>query len=257
MAVTVDGRGRSTPQSRRNFRDAMVFLSPWLVGMLGLWLIPTGLSLYFAFTDYTGTVWPPHLDRLQRILPPCSTAPIPIFLTTVTCHALVGVVQRSHRARRGLGLAMLLNLKVRGIAFYRTISSCPPWCLSWAARCCSSGFSIRSMAWSITCCGSCICRSPAGLPIRPGRRPALVLQNIWGAGATMIIFLAGLQDCAARTPRGGRDGRRRSPAPFLARHPAVLTPTIFFNLVLGMINSFQYFAQAFVASTSPAPGRRG
>ncbi len=50
----------SSPASRRNLRVALVFLSPWLIGMLGLWLIPTVLSLYFAFTDYTGAIWPPH-----------------------------------------------------------------------------------------------------------------------------------------------------------------------------------------------------
>jgi ABC-type sugar transport system permease subunit len=60
----------------------MVFLSPWLVGMLGLGLIPTVLSLYFAFTDYTGAIWPPtqvgvlQVDPSQRSIPQVSAGQI-------------------------------------------------------------------------------------------------------------------------------------------------------------------------------------
>jgi multiple sugar transport system permease protein len=78
-----------------------------------------------------------------------------------------------------------------------------------------------------------------------------MFQSIWGAGATMIIFLAGLQTVPEELQEAAQlDGAGPARRFWHVTLP-LLTPTIFFNLLLGMINAFQYFAQAFVVSTSP------
>lgn len=248
MAVTVDGRGRSTAQSRRNFRDAMVFLSPWLVGMVGLWLIPTALSLYFAFTDYTGSVWPPHFigfanftnmfDGTDPDFPNTMTATLWWVTFSVPATLIVGLL-----------LALALNMRVKGIGFYRTLVFMPSlvpfvgstllflWMLNPQYGLVNQvllAVHLPSLGWFTD-------------PV--WARPALLLQYLWGSGSTMIIFLAGLQTVplelheAASLDGAGPLGR------FWHVTLPLLTPTIYFNLLLGLINAVQYFAQAFVAST--------
>lgn len=250
MALAVP-RQRFTPRGRRNFRTAMVFLSPWLIGMLGLWLVPTILSLYFAFTDYTGAIWPPHwigLGNFAEMLngtDPDALASIGVTIWWICLSVPAGLIV-------GLGLALLLNWKVRGIGLYRTIFFLPSlvpfvggtllfmWLFNPQSGLVNQTLLLLHLP------------QPGWLTDPAWSKPTLLLQSVWGAGATMIIFLAGLQDVpvelheAASLDGAGALGR------FWHVTLPLLTPTIFFNLVLGLINAFQYFAQAFVASTSPS-----
>ncbi len=255
MAVAVESPRRSV-QSRRNLRVALVFLSPWIVGILGLWLIPTALSLYFSFTDYTGAVWPPHwigLDNFRAMWDGTD----PDFMTTLGVTAWWVFLSVPSTLIAGLLLALLLNSRVRGIAIYRTIFFMPslvPFV----------GSSLLFL-WLLNPQTGLVNSVLGGLHLsQPGwftdpnwAKPGLLIQNIWGAGATIIIFLAGLQNVpeelyeAASLDGAGPAGR------FWHVTLPLITPTIFFNLILGMINSFQYFAQAFVVSTIATAGATG
>lgn len=241
----------SSPASRRNLRVALVFLSPWLIGMLGLWLIPTALALYFAFTDYTGAIWPPHWIGLTNFANMLNGSD-PDILNTVGVTAWWIVVSVPANLVVGLGLALLLNFKVRGIAVYRTIFFLPslvPFVggtllFLWL-------FNPQSGLVNVVL-GALHLPQPGWFTDPAWSKPGLLFQSLWGAGATMIIFLAGLQGVplelheAAALDGAGTVGR------FWHVTLPLITPTIFFNLVLGMINAFQYFAQAFVVSTSPS-----
>ena len=168
MAVSIQRARRFTPETWRNLRVALVFLSPWLVGMLGLWLIPTGLSLYFSFTDYTGAVWPPHwigLDNFRAMFDGTD----PDFSTTLGVTAWWVFLSVPIGLAASLGLAMLLNMRVRGISLLpHDLLSALTGPFRRAARCCSSGCSIPSTGWSIKSSACCICRSSAGSPTPPG-----------------------------------------------------------------------------------------
>jgi multiple sugar transport system permease protein len=248
MAIAT-GR-QSSAEGRRNFKTAMVFLSPWLLGMLGLWLVPTVLSLYFAFTDYTGAVWPPHWIGLDNFVNMFNGTD-PDFQNSVTVTIWWIVVSVPAGLIVGLGLAMLLAWPVRGIGLYRTIFFVPSlvpfvgstllflWLFNPQA-----GLVNQILEWF---------RLP-----RPGwftdpnwARPGLLFQSLWGAGATMIIFLAGLQNVPEELHEAAQIDGANPARRFWHVTLPLLTPTIFFNLLLGMINAFQYFAQAFVVSTSP------
>ena len=82
-------------------------------------------------------------------------------------------------------------------------------------------------------------------------KPALLIQSLWGLGSGMIIYLAGLKDIPRELYEAasidGANALRR------LRHITLplLTPTIFFNLVLGAITAFSFFSQALVASSAP------
>lgn len=247
MAIAAGRRARS-PESRRNLRTALVFLSPWLVGMLALWLIPTGLSLYFAFTDYTGAVWPPHwigFDNFRAMFDGTD----PDFMTTLGVTLWWVVFSVPSALVAGLLLALLLNWKVRGIALYRTIFFLPSlvpfvgsallflWLLNP-----QTGLVNETLGWLHL-------YQPGWFTDPSWSKPGLLLQNIWASGATLLIFLAGLQDVPSDLYESASLDGAGTLARFWHITLPIITPTIYFNLILGMINSFQYFAQAFVVST--------
>jgi multiple sugar transport system permease protein len=249
MAIALQRR-RASPQSRRNFRVAMVFLSPWLVGMLGLWLIPTVLSLFFAFTDYTGAIWPPHWVGLANFATMVNGTD-PDFLASVGVTVWWVCLSVPFGLAVGLGLALVLNWGVRGIGIYRTLFFLPSlvpfvggtllflWIFNPESGLVNQVLQTLHLP------------QPGWFTDPAWAKPGLLFQSIWGIGATIIIFLAGLQG----VPDELYEAAALDGAGMLARfwHVTVpmITPTIFFNLVLGMINAFQYFTQAFVVSTSP------
>jgi multiple sugar transport system permease protein len=244
-------RTRSSPQERRNLRVALVFLSPWIVGMLGLWLIPTALSLYFAFTDYTGAIWPPHWIGLSNFANMVNGVD-PDIPTTVGVTIWWICLSVPFGLAVGLGLALLLNWRVRGLAIYRTIFFLPS-LVPFVG-------STLLFLWLFNPEAGLVNQVLQGLHVpQPGwftdptwAKPGLLFQGIWGAGATVMIFLAGLQDVPAELYEAAALDGAGPVARFWHVTLPLITPTIFFNLVLGMINAFQYFAQAFVASTSPS-----
>jgi len=244
-------RTRSSPQERRNLRVALVFLSPWIVGMLGLWLIPTALSLYFAFTDYTGAIWPPHWIGLSNFANMVNGVD-PDISTTVGVTIWWICLSVPFGLAVGLGLALLLNWRVRGLAIYRTIFFLPSlvpfvggtllflWLFNPEAGLVNQFLAFLHLP------------QPGWFTDPAWAKPGLLFQSVWGIGATIIIFLAGLQGVPeelyeAASLDGAGTWRR-----FWNMTLPLLTPTLFFNLVLGMINALQYFAQAFIVSTSPS-----
>jgi len=253
MAVSAQRARGSSPETWRNLRVALVFLLPWLIGMLGLWLIPTGLSLYFSFTDYTGAIWPPHwigLDNFRAMFDGTD----PDFNTTLGVTAWWVFLSVPIGLAASLGLALLLNMRVRGIGIYRTIFFIPslvPFV----------GSSLLFL-WLLNPQYGLV-NQFLGLMHLPQlgwftdptwAKPGLLLQSVWASGATIIIFLAGLQSVPEELVEAASlDGAGRLSRFWHVTLP-LLTPTIFFNLILGMINAFQYFAQAFVVSTIASAG---
>ena len=250
MAISVPRRKRTSSESWRNLRTALVFLSPWLVGMLGLWLIPTALSLYFSFTDYTGAVWPPHwigLDNFRAMFDGTD----PDFNTTLGVTAWWVLLSVPIGLAASLGLALLLNMRVRGIAFYRTVFFLPS-LVPFVGSALLFLWLLNPQYGLVNQALGFVHLPQLGWFTDPTwAKPGLLLQTIWGGGATIIIFLAGLQGVPVELQEAASlDGAGRVSRFWHVTIP-IITPTIFFNLILGMINAFQYFAQAFVVSTAP------
>lgn len=250
MAISVAGARRSRVETRRNLRVALVFLSPWLVGMLGLWLIPTVLSLYFSFTDYTGAIWPPHwigLANYQAMFDGTD----PDFSTTLGVTTWWVLLSVPIGLAASLGLALLLNQQVRGIAFYRTIFFLPSLVPFVGSALVFLWLLNPQYGLVNQVLGFLHLPQPGWFTDPNWSKPGLLLQSVWGGGATIIIFLAGLQGVPIELQEAAvLDGAGRL-ARFWHVTLPLITPTVFFNLILGMINAVQYFAQAFVVSTAP------
>ncbi|MFA6243735.1 MAG: sugar ABC transporter permease, partial [Candidatus Hydrogenedentales bacterium] len=151
------------------------------------------------------------------------------------------------RLALALFLAMLLSLKVRGQAVYRTVFFLPtivPLVVSavlwmWV-------FNAQSGLLNGALQQIGIDNPPGWLADRAWAKPALVLMSLWGIGGSMVIFLAGLAD----VPQSLYEVADLDGAGPLSkfRHVTLpmISPVILFNLVIGLINGFQYFTEVYV-----------
>lgn len=241
-------RRRLSPQQWRQLRTGLLFLAPWLIGVLVLQLYPLLATLLYAFTDYNGIEFPPNWVGLSNFVEAFTQSPD--FWTAVGNTVWWVVISVPVSLVVAIFLAMLLNTRLRGAGLFRTLFYLPSMVPYIGAG--------IIFAWLF---------NPAGGPIniilgllhlpQPGwftspaaAKPGLLLLSLWEIGPTMIIFLAGLQAIPSELYEAasldGAGGWRRF------RHVTVpmLSPTVFFNLVLGMIGAFSFFTQVLGAATT-------
>ncbi|MEU1302967.1 carbohydrate ABC transporter permease [Streptomyces shenzhenensis] len=224
---------------------AYVFLSPWMIGAVVLTLVPMAVSLYLSFTDYN-MFDPPRWVGLRNYGDMLTQDPR--YWRSVGTTLLYVVVAVPLKLALALGVAMLLKNLARGRAFYRSAFYAPSLlgasmsiALVWRALFNDGGsvsgvldtFGIHTGSW-------------VGNPHLAVY--AVVLLSVWQFGAPMVIFLAGLQqvppDLYEAAALDGA-GRWRQ---FVSITVPMLSPVVFFNLVLEIINSFQVFTPAFAIS---------
>lgn len=243
-------RGSWTPRERRAVLVGLLFLSPWIIHFVVLELFPFLASLYYSLTVYT-LLKPPvfvGLDNYTTLF-----FQDPLFWTSMFNTIYYMVLAVGLATIVGIGLAMLLNLKVRGMAVYRTIfylpSVTPLVALSivwlWLYN---SQYGIINNALSAI-----------GLPTigwlsdPAWAKIGLVLVSLWGVGGAVIIYLAGLQDIPQDLYEAAEiDGANSWDKTMNVTLP-LLSPVILFNVITGMIGAFQYFTQAFIM-TGGGPG---
>ncbi|MBZ0296033.1 MAG: sugar ABC transporter permease [Anaerolineae bacterium] len=231
---------RSTIQRNIN---GWLFISPWLVGFLTLTLYPMLSSLYYSFTDYNVIQQPNWIgfNNYVRLL-----TNDPTFWTSVGNTLYYVALFVPLTVIFSIAIAMLLNTNVRGRSIFRTAVFLPSmvpeivtgllwfWMLNpqfGFANTLLKFLGIPTIGWL---------SDPAW------SKPSLVLIGLWGLGGSMVIYLAALQDIpehlyeAADIDGAGVWTRTR----YITL--PLLTPTILFNLVLGIINAFQTFTSVFV-----------
>jgi multiple sugar transport system permease protein len=213
---------------------------------------PTLASFYLAMTQYN-IVQPPvwvGLDNFQRLF-----TEDPLFWKAVwntTYYALISVPLSLVIA---LGLALLLSQNLRGIGVYRTIFYLPSlvptiastllWMvlLNPQSGLLNSGLELLGLprlGWLVS---------------EQWSKPGLILMSLWaGVGGAMLIFIAGIKDIPQSLLEAAMiDGANGGQRLWYVTLP-LLTPTIFFNLIMGIIGSFQVFGQVLVASNGASVG---
>lgn len=222
------------------------FSSPWLVGLSVFLLYPLLAALYYSLCDYS-VLLPPVFVGLENYVELFQDR---LFWKSLynTSYYAVGSV--------GLGLftsltlALLLNSKVRGITFYRTAFFLPSLMplvagsMLWLRMYAGQGGIINTLLAKIGIVGPSWLTDPAWAKL------AIVFMAVWGAGHSMIVLLAGLQDVPASLYEASIiDG-----ASFWQRLVHVtlpmISPVIYFNLVMGVIGAFQAFAQALIMTSA-------
>jgi multiple sugar transport system permease protein len=242
---------KATPQRRRS-RVALIeemwgylFISPWLIGFLIFTLGPMLVSLYWSFTKYEFPL-PPWYGVQNYVYAFTQDELFPRSLWNTAYYVIFSVPLG---LAASLLLALLLDRKLRGRAIWRTIYYIPsivPVVVS--AFLFSYLFQpdyglINSLLRQIGIEG------PGWFNSVQWVKPTLILLALWGVGGpTMIIFLAGLQNIPTELYEAAEvDGAGRMSKFWHITIP-MLTPTIFFNLVTGIIAAFKIFTAAYVAT---------
>ncbi|MEV5758121.1 carbohydrate ABC transporter permease [Streptomyces tendae] len=243
---TTEGR---PPAGRRRRREqqwpAYVFLTPWMIGAAVLTLVPMAVSLWLSFTDYN-LFDPPHWVGLRNYKEMLTEDPR--YWRSVGTTLLYVVVAVPLKLGLALGAAMLLKSLGRGRAFYRSAFYAPSLL--------GASMSIALVWRALFNDGGTVTEVLGSLGIHTGSwvgDPDLavyvvVLLTVWQFGAPMVIFLAGLQQISPELYEAAAlDGAGRW-RQFVSVTVPMLSPVVFFNLVLEMIQSFQVFTPAFAVS---------
>jgi multiple sugar transport system permease protein len=228
-------------------REALTFylcISPWLVGLLIFVLGPVLTSLAISFTRWD-LLTPPRfvgLRNYERMLAD------PLFWQALKVTALYTLLYVPTELIGGLALALLMNQRVRGIAIFRTIFYLPS-VISGVAFVVVWMWIFHPEAGLLNASLALIgITGPRWLTDPDTALIALWMMSLWGLGRAAVIYLAGLQGVPRELHEAARiDGA----SPWQAlRHITIplLTPTIFFNLVLSLIATLQTFTSAFVAT---------
>jgi len=224
---------------------AMLFLSPWLIGLLAFTIIPVGASFYLSLTDYdlfSAPVWV-GLDNYREMFGGDDRFYKSLGVTLT--YVLLGVPLELIFA---LLLAVMLSRGIAGLRLYRAVYYIPSLfggsvavAILWREVFGLEGI-VNQMLAVVGIDG------PSWIATPDYAIYTLVLLKVWQFGSPMIIFLAGLQQIpkelyeAAAIDGAGRLSR------FMRVTLPLLTPIVFFNLIMQIISAFQAFTPAYIVS---------
>jgi len=216
---------------------------PWVIGFLAFTAGPMLYSLYLAFTDYDVLTPPKWVGALNFVN---ALTNDPLFWLALFNTAYYVVIAVPLYLAASFLVALAVNRPVRGVNLYRTLYYLP----SITPAVASSILWLMIFQSDFGLVNSLL--TAVGLPTRKWlfdpevTKLVFVVMGFWGIGASMVTFLAGLQsisealyDAAAIDGAGVWARFRHVTLP-------MMTPLIFFNLILGIIASFQVFTAAYI-----------
>lgn len=236
-------RERMGPLARHEARTGLLFVLPWIVGLILFTAYPVIYSFYLSFTSYN-IIQDPKWIGLENYQTMFNVDPL--FWTAVKNSAYFAVISVPLRLLFAFLLALMLAIETRFMGAYRTIFYLPALVPPVAGTIIfmllfdpHAGllnqflgiFGVEPIAWLLDPQWS---------------KPAIIILSLWTLGADSLIFLAGLKDVPpdimdAAAVDGAGWWRR-----LLNITLPLITPVILFNLVMGIIGSFQIFAQALI-----------
>jgi multiple sugar transport system permease protein len=234
------------PWTKRRLKQALegyLFISPWVVGFILFTAGPILTSLVLSFFRWS-LIRPPRLIGFDNYVEMFTKDPLfwqslRVTLTYVTTAVPLQLVV-------ALCLAILLNQKVRLIPLYRTLFYLPSQVSTVAIAVIFLWIFHPELGLINDLLRRVGIQGPAWLISTRWALPALIGTSLWSVGGAMIILLAGLQDIPQHLYEAAALDGAGELAKFRYVTLPMLSPVIFFNLVLGIIASFQYFTQAYV-----------
>lgn len=244
MSVETRWWGRFWPQTAKGRRavTGYLFISPFILGFLLWFLVPALTAAWLTFFDYNMIQDPVYvgLDNFRHIFRDS------LFIQSLKVTSYYTLVSVPVSLVGAFLIALLLNTKVPGMAVFRTIYYLPTivpavanavlWNFVFStdfglANALLRALGLPKIAW---------------LQDPEWAMPALIIMSLWGLGYTVVIYLAGLQGIpevlyeAAEIDGAGRWSK--------LRHVTIplLSPVIFFNLIMGIIGSFQVFVAGYL-----------
>ena len=236
-------RGALSPQARREERFFFLFISPWILGFIVFTAGPILASLFFSFNIYDA-IQPPRWVGLANYR---NLFRDRLFWQSLRVTSLYTAGAVPLGIVLSMAIALVLNLNIRGVSVFRTIFYLPSVISGVAVSLLfmwifNSDFGLLNyLLWKLF-----HIRGPAWIMNERWVIPSLILMSIWGIGGGIIIYLAGLQGIPTELYEAAEiDGANWWSKQLRITLP-MMTPVIFFNLVTGIIGSFQVFTQAYV-----------
>ncbi|GAB4513520.1 MAG: sugar ABC transporter permease [Anaerolineae bacterium] len=246
----MQSRGRAVMTRPRSLRVrlrrwvGLVFVSPWLAAFIMFEAIPIVSGFYHSFTDWSATGKATRFVGLANYREALTRDPLfwkSVYNTVyyIGFSVPLGIIA-------AFALALLLNRPIRGTTLYRTIYYLPSvvptvaasivWIFIFETRRGILNFALELL----------------GLPpIRwlsdpTWAKPALIIMSLWGIGSTMVIYLAGLQGIPQELYEAAEVDGATGWHKLVRITVPLMTPTIFFNLVMNLVTAFQVFNSAFI-----------
>ena len=231
--------------SWRESATGYLFLAPWLIGFFGLTLGPALVSLYLSFTDYDLLSNPRWVGAANYVRIATSD---PKFSAAMHVTFLYVALSVPLKLAFALLVAMMLNRGLRGLPLYRAIFYLPS----------LIGASVAvSVLWRQVFAGDGLLNQalklvgihgPSWISNPDTALYTLVALAVWQFGSPMIIFLAGLRQIPKDVYEAAEiDGASRNQQFWRITLP-LLTPVLFFNVVVQTIDAFKAFTPAFIIS---------
>ncbi len=241
-----------TARERSRMRRGLLFISPWLAGFLLFSVYPLVATGFFSLTDYSVLSPPVFIGggNFRDLMTD------PIFWQALSNTMLFATLAVPLNTAVACFLAVLLNFNIRGRGIYRTVfflpSLVPLVCLAIVWRWLLNGelglinSVLSPFLEAINGVLGTGFRPPNWLQDAAYTKPGLVLAGLWGIGHAMVIYLAGLQEAPVEYYEAAEiDGAGFWQKLFRITLP-LLSPYIFFNLIMGIIGTLQIFAVPYV-----------
>lgn len=237
-------RRRRSSASRREALEGFLCIVPWLLGFILFTAGPMLASVWLSLTDYE-ILRPISFIGVQNFTKAVND---PLFTKSLWNTAVYTVLYVPLHLITALLAALLLNTKARGIKTYRVIFYIPSimpavataFLWMWIFN---PNYGLANGLLDLV-----------GLPPQKWlfdetlAKPSFVLMALWGLGSSMIVFLAGLQGVDPVLYEAADIDGANTWVKFWRITLPMLTPVLFFNLIIGIIGSFQVFTTAYIAT---------
>jgi multiple sugar transport system permease protein len=252
MARDVVAGARWAPRSgrarrgwtRRSTPTLYLFLGPWLLGFLGLTVIPLAYALLVSFTNFDGISLRWHWIGLENYTELIGDPDVwysmgrtLLFMAITVPLGIAG----------GLALALLLNRRVRAVGVFRTLFYVPS-VVPIVATALLFKIVFDRDAGVVNAVIEWAGGPPVTWLIDPTVFTVMILMVLWGLGGGMVIFLAGLQGVPGELREAAAIDGANAAQTFRAVTLPLLTPVVLFVLVTGVIGSLQTLIQPVLLS---------
>ena len=231
-----------TPAAKKEAKEGYLFILPWLVGFLIFTFGPLVASIFLSLSKWDIFSEPEFIGMANY----AKMFGDPLFKKSLWNTFYYTIFSIPLGMAGGLSLALLLNQKVKGLPIFRTLFYLPSVtsgvavALLWKwifnpefgiANAILGWFGLPALQW---------------LSSPNWAMPALIIMSLWGVGGGMLIYLAGLQGIPGQLYEAAELDGAGTWSGFVNITLPMLSPTLFFQLITGIIGSFQIFTQAFV-----------
>ena len=249
-----------TRKQKRGLVLGLFFVSPYILGFLGFTILPLCASFYFSFTQYdifNAPEWV-GLDNFATL------GQDRLFWVSLWNTAFYTVLAVPLGMAMAFALALLLNRKMVARPVFRTIFFLPSvvplvaasvlWVWVFNSQYGYLNWALQPFCDLVNAVLGTRAAPPNWLQSPRWAKPALVIMSVWGVGGTMVLYLAALQDVPQTLYEvADLDG---ATAFQKVRHVTIpmISPILFFTLVMGLIGALQVFTQAYIMTKGGQPG---